>query len=72
MLLKILLVLLMAPARPADGGETTRVACVGDSITFGAGVKNRGKNCYPAVLGNLLGEGYEVRNFGVNGATLLK
>ncbi len=47
-----------------------RVACVGDSITFGAGVKDA-KNKYPARLGVLLGAGYEVKNFGVSGATML-
>lgn len=52
--------------------EVVRVACVGDSITYGAGVANRGKNNYPKVLGGLLGTGYESRNFGVSGATLLK
>ena len=55
-----------------SGEEVIRVACVGDSITFGAGVENRGQNSYPKVLGRLLGAGYETRNFGVNGATLLK
>ncbi|MEM7236009.1 MAG: GDSL-type esterase/lipase family protein, partial [Planctomycetota bacterium] len=49
-----------------------RIACVGDSITYGAAVRNRQHNCYPAVLGRTLGAGYDVRNFGVNGATLLK
>ncbi|MEC9123352.1 MAG: GDSL-type esterase/lipase family protein [Verrucomicrobiota bacterium] len=49
-----------------------RVACVGDSITFGAAIKDRAKNCYPAQLGRILGEGWDVANFGVNGATLLK
>jgi len=49
-----------------------RVACVGDSITFGAAIKDRAKNCYPAQLGRMLGEGWDVANFGVNGATLLK
>ena len=49
-----------------------RIACVGDSITFGAAIKDRAKNCYPAQLGRMLGEKFEVRNFGVNGATLLK
>ena len=53
-------------------GGTIRVACVGDSITYGSGVAEREKNCYPAVLGQLLGAGYEVKNFGVSGATLLK
>ncbi|MDQ3332921.1 MAG: GDSL-type esterase/lipase family protein, partial [Planctomycetota bacterium] len=50
----------------------TRVACVGDSITFGSGVADREKNSYPAVLDTLLGESYDVRNFGVSGATLQK
>ena len=49
-----------------------RIACVGDSITYGAAIKDRVKNCYPAQLGRMLGEKFEVRNFGVNGATLLK
>ncbi len=52
--------------------EPVRVACVGDSITYGAGVDNRGVNNYPKVLGTLLGENYDVRNYGVSGATLLK
>ncbi|HXS69500.1 MAG TPA: GDSL-type esterase/lipase family protein, partial [Candidatus Polarisedimenticolia bacterium] len=48
-----------------------RVACVGDSITFGAGLKDRHANAYPVWLGRWLGSGYDVRNFGVSGATLL-
>lgn len=44
-----------------------RVACVGNSITYGAGIANREQNSYPAQLQRLLGNGYEVRNFGVNG-----
>jgi len=57
---------------PADYDETIRVACVGDSITFGAGIKDRKNDNYPVVLGRSLGERFEVRNFGVSGATLLK
>ena len=49
-----------------------RVACVGDSITFGSGVDGRVSNAYPAVLQRLLGEKYVVKNFGVSGMTLLK
>ena len=49
-----------------------RVACVGDSITYGATIKDRKHNAYPAHLGLLLGDDYQVGNFGVNGATLLK
>jgi acyl-CoA thioesterase I len=52
--------------------QQLRIACVGDSITFGATIKDRKEQCYPAQLGRLLGEGYVVQNFGVSGATLLK
>jgi lysophospholipase L1-like esterase len=49
-----------------------RVACVGDSITFGAGVRDRGNMAYPKQLGRLLGDGYEVRNYGVSARTMLR
>ncbi|MDN5202245.1 GDSL-type esterase/lipase family protein [Fulvivirgaceae bacterium BMA10] len=49
-----------------------KVACIGNSITYGAGVTNREKNAYPQQLQSILGNEYEVRNFGLNGATLLK
>jgi len=58
-----------AASRPP---ETIRVACVGDSITYGAGIEGRWMNSYPSQLGVLLGKGWEVRNFGVNNATMLK
>jgi acyl-CoA thioesterase-1 len=48
---------------PADDKKPVRVACVGDSITAGSG--------YPKILQTLLGDGYEVKNFGVSGRTLL-
>lgn len=72
-----LLITLGLPAsivRAADpaGEKAIRVACVGDSITFGAGIKDRQHDSYPAVLGDLLGNGWDVRNFGHSGATLLK
>ena len=49
----------------------TRVACVGDSITWGYGITNRAENCYPAQLAILLGTNWEVQNFGVSGTTML-
>lgn len=49
-----------------------KIACVGNSITYGYGVANREKNNYPQQLQHILGDGYEVRNFGVSGNTLLK
>jgi len=56
----------------AQAAQETRVACLGDSITHGARIPSRERNAYPAQLGYLLGEGFEVRNFGVGGATLLR
>ncbi len=45
-----------------------RVACVGDSITWGFGADN--PQSYPSRLGVKLGKEYEVKNFGHSGATL--
>jgi len=56
----------------AGGTEKIRVACVGDSITFGLGIPEPNDNSYPAQLGELLGKGWDVRNFGQSGLTLLK
>ncbi|MCD8185121.1 MAG: GDSL-type esterase/lipase family protein, partial [Rikenellaceae bacterium] len=41
-------------------------------ITAGAGASDQKKTSYPPVLAQLLGEGYEVKNFGIGGRTLLK
>ena len=49
-----------------------KVACVGNSITYGSGIANREQLSYPAQLQNWLGGDYVVRNFGVSGATMLK
>lgn len=51
--------------------DAIRVACVGNSITFGAGVKNRSHDSYPAVLSRLTGDRFWVKNFGVSGRTLM-
>ncbi|WOD42805.1 sialate O-acetylesterase [Hwangdonia lutea] len=52
--------------------QKTKVACVGNSVTYGAGIKDRDVNSYPAQLQKLLGSNYEVGNFGYSGATMLK
>ena len=59
------------PAEPDPPPGVTRVACVGDSITYGQTIKNRARDSYPARLGVLLGDGFAVRNYGVNGTTAL-
>lgn len=45
-----------------------RIACVGDSITWGFTIVNRRTYSYPALLQQRLGAEYEVRNFGYNDA----
>lgn len=52
--------------------EPIKVACVGNSVTYGAGIAERETMSYPAQLQRLLGEDYQVENFGHSGATLLK
>lgn len=48
-----------------------KVACIGNSITYGMTIDNREANSYPAQLQQMLGDRYVVGNFGKNGATLL-
>lgn len=52
--------------------QKVKVACIGNSITAGYLLANPQQNAYPAQLQNLLGDAYEVGNFGLSGATLLK
>ncbi|MEE9369121.1 MAG: GDSL-type esterase/lipase family protein [Pontiella sp.] len=51
-----------------------KIACVGDSITAGLGLpkEKRATHSYPAVLTNLLGDGYDVKNMGASSRTLLR
>lgn len=49
-----------------------RVACVGDSITYGAKIEDKFLNSYPAQLQQLLGGKYLVKNFGASGYSLQK
>ena len=57
----------LTPPKP-----TLTVACIGDSITEGIGVSeaDRASDSDPAQLQTLLGDGYEVLNYGKSGATL--
>lgn len=56
------------PMKTPKSGQI-RVACVGDSITYGHGVRPWPKASYPAVLQAFLGEQYCVNNFGFSGRT---
>ncbi|MBR0036394.1 MAG: hypothetical protein IJP70_02000 [Bacteroidales bacterium] len=71
-----LCLLLIVPAvarhkHKTQAPDTIRVACVGNSITEGYGLKNKSEESYPARLQELLGDGYKVMNFGLSGHTLL-
>lgn len=52
--------------------QKIRVACVGNSVTYGLGITEREHSSYPMQLQQLLGDTYQVENFGHSGATLLK
>lgn len=49
-----------------------KVACVGNSITYGYGLDSPYYESYPTQLDTLLGAGYAVSNFGVSSQTMLK
>ena len=51
--------------------DKIKVACVGNSVTFGYNLPDRATQAYPVRLQQMLGERYEVKNFGHSGATLL-
>jgi len=55
------------PIDPKSYDHPVRVACVGDSITQGVG-----GTAYPKQLQEMLGDGWQVSNFGHSGFTLLK
>lgn len=61
-----------APVRGEDYAAPIRVACIGDSITFGAGTRLVPLESYPAQLQRMLDPArWRVRNFGVSGSTLM-
>lgn len=56
----------------ASVAHTQKIVCVGASITEGARTTNPAEDSFPAQLGKLLGDGYEVLNYGVGGTTMLR
>ena len=51
-------------SEPIEG--QIKIACAGDSTTYGHGISGWPKNNYPTVLQNLLGDAYHVNNYGVS------
>lgn len=56
------------PQQQAKPGQV-KIACVGDSITYGYGVDSWQENNYPAQLQKAIGDGFCVNNFGYSGRT---
>ena len=57
---------------PRDNSNTIKIACVGDSITYGTLSSDSATKSYPSVLANLFkakfGNAYSVKNYGHAGA----
>ncbi len=63
---------LAVPPAPRVLPDKIHIACIGDSITFGAGVQGRKKMTWEYCLNEILGEEYQVLNYGISGRTLQK
>ncbi len=51
--------------------DKIKVACIGDSITAGVRAEGEADISYPAKLSQMLGNSYDVRNFGEGGSTVI-
>ena len=61
---------LVIPKTPKILPGRVHIACLGDSITFGAGVRGKTELTWEHFLNQLLGDGYQVINYGISGRTL--
>ena len=68
----LIAILLIQSIAGLASGDKVKVACIGNSVTYGYGHQAPQKSSYPAQLGEMLGEKFEVKNFGKSGATLLR
>jgi acyl-CoA thioesterase I len=65
--------ILFSPAQDNSSATAApiKLAFIGASITAGYGTPDPRRDSYPAQLARLLGAGWQLRNFGVSGTTLL-
>ncbi len=56
------------PQQQAKEGQI-KIACVGDSVTYGFGIEGWKRKNYPAQLQTMLGDGFCVNNYGYSGRT---
>jgi acyl-CoA thioesterase-1 len=68
----ILLILGSLAGFASAGTDTTRVVCVGNSITEGATTATPALDAYPIQAGALLGKNWMIKNSGVSGRTMLR
>lgn len=66
----IVLKFLVVPKSPEVLPDKTHIACIGDSITFGAGVNGETEKTWEYFLNQRLGDSYQVINYGISGRTL--
>ncbi len=70
------ILLLLAAFTPTVLADPIKIACVGDSITYGFKIEGRETNSYPAQLQQVLDKKaagkWEVKNFGVSSMTLMQ
>ena len=68
----IVAIAMLGMAIAGKAQDPVKVACVGASITEGYGTTDKNTQSYPAQLGQKLGAGYVVENFGAGGSTMLR
>ncbi|MDE5750759.1 MAG: hypothetical protein K2H87_08350 [Duncaniella sp.] len=66
---KLIAVAMLVCGLSLNAYAVKKVACLGNSITYGATINNDADK-YPAQLQTVLGDGYLVRNFGCNSQTV--
>lgn len=67
----ILLCAVCAVQAGAPHSGKPRIVCIGDSLTFGSGVREtRDVDAWPAILEQELGGQYEVLNYGISGTAV--
>lgn len=60
------------PRPPKVNERKKHIACIGDSITYGAGVLGKRRtSTYPVYLQGLVGNDWQVLNYGLSGRTLM-
>lgn len=68
----ILILMIFLLSSVAFSQDKIKVACIGNSVTYGYGHENPDSTSYPSQLAVMLGDDYEVGNFGKSGSTLLR